>query len=56
MFKPKPKENIIRSRGRPRKPTEKQKTFPQLQEIKKIPISFINNNIKQKSKIDNIAL
>ncbi|MFZ2150610.1 MAG: hypothetical protein WAU85_00990 [Candidatus Absconditicoccaceae bacterium] len=56
MFKPKPKENIIRSRGRPRKHSEKQKTFPQLEEIKKIPISFINNNIKKKSKIDNIAL
>ncbi len=56
MFKPKPKENIIRSRWRPRKHIEKIKKFPQLEEIKKIPISFINNNIKTKSKRDNIAL
>ena len=56
MFKPKPKENIIRSRWRPRKHLEKEQRFSQLEEIKKIPISFVANNIRKKSKVDNIAL
>ncbi len=55
-FKAKPKENIIRSRWRPRKHIEKSQKFPQLEDIKKIPISFVANNIRKNSKVDNMAL
>jgi len=56
MFKAKPKENIIRSRWRPRKYLDNTQKVTQLEEIKKIPISFVANNIRKRSKLDNIAL